>query len=222
MVRPTFSLGVQTNIGKKFLKLIDINFPIGHKYRKLFNRGNIKTSYSAMPNMKAIINGSDKRAQENTPEKPCNCRVPENCPLQGNCNAKAVVYEAEVNPTTANSGIGSKKYIGMTGPFKARYNNHLSTFRHIHNRYATKLSSHIWTLKEKQTEYTIKWRIIERARPHRRGTRKCGICNTEKHLILMSTVTPGTYLNTRSEIFSKCRHVDRHLFAFWHPSETIT
>ena len=132
-------------------------------------------------------------------------------------------FKAEVKPTGPNPATETKKYIGMTeGPFKARYNNYLSTFRHMHNKYATKLSSLIWTLREKLIEFTIKWRIIERARPHRRGTSKFEICNKEKHLVLMSTVTPGAYLNTRNAIFNRCRHVDRHLFAFWHPTDTIT
>ena len=31
----------------------------------------------------------------------------------------------------------------------------MSSFRHIHKRYATKLPGHIWSLKEKLIEYTV-------------------------------------------------------------------
>ena len=60
---PPFSLNVLTNIGGKFLALVDKHFPAEHRYRKIFNRGNLKASYCAMPNMHTVIS----RAATHTP-----------------------------------------------------------------------------------------------------------------------------------------------------------
>ena len=50
---PPFSLNAQTNVGKKFLDIIDKHFTPDSRYRKIFNRNSVKTSYSAMPNIKS-------------------------------------------------------------------------------------------------------------------------------------------------------------------------
>ena len=47
---PPFSKTVSTNIGRYFLNLIGKHFPPHHKYRKIFNKNNIKVSYSRMRN----------------------------------------------------------------------------------------------------------------------------------------------------------------------------
>ena len=52
---PPYSANVKTNVGKIFMRLVDKHFPCHHKYYKLFNRNNIKLSYSCMPNMSNII-----------------------------------------------------------------------------------------------------------------------------------------------------------------------
>ena len=103
---PPFSKNVQTNIGREFLNLIEKCFPPNHKLRKLFNRNNLKLSYSCTPNIKQIIDGHNKTIlRQNTPSeekitpKPCNCRKANNCPLKGECLVKMVVYQATI--TTA-------------------------------------------------------------------------------------------------------------------------
>jgi len=73
-----------------------------------------------MPNMASIIKGHNRRIL-NAPDatKPCNCRDKKLCPLDGDCQAKSVVYEAQVE-----SRSGRNKYIGL---FKLRFNNHMSS-----------------------------------------------------------------------------------------------
>ena len=53
---PTFSKSVKTNIGRTFLQLISRHFPRHHRYHSLFNKNNVKVSYSCMDNMQSIIN----------------------------------------------------------------------------------------------------------------------------------------------------------------------
>ena len=52
---PPFSSNMKTSIGKIFLRLLDKHFPKHHKYYKLFNRNNVKISYSCMQNMASVI-----------------------------------------------------------------------------------------------------------------------------------------------------------------------
>ena len=48
---PPFSQSISTNIGQKFLKILDSCFPVGHELRQVINRNTVKISYSTMPNM---------------------------------------------------------------------------------------------------------------------------------------------------------------------------
>ena len=58
---PPFSKNVSTNIGHRFLALVDKHFPKDHKLRKIFNRNTIKISYSCMNNTKQVIYNYNKR-----------------------------------------------------------------------------------------------------------------------------------------------------------------
>ena len=42
---------ISTNIGAKFLQLVDSCFPLNHELRRVVNRNTVKVSYSTMPNM---------------------------------------------------------------------------------------------------------------------------------------------------------------------------
>ena len=53
---PPFSQNVSTNVGAKFLKLIDSCFPPFHPLRKIMNRNTVKIGYRCMPNMGQVIN----------------------------------------------------------------------------------------------------------------------------------------------------------------------
>ena len=59
---PSYSNNVLTNIGKYFLTILDKHFPKSHRlHRTVFNRNNVKISYSAMPNFVSVINSHKKR-----------------------------------------------------------------------------------------------------------------------------------------------------------------
>ena len=60
---PPFSKNVKTNIVKQFLRLLDKNFVRNHKCHKIFNRNNVKTSYSCMDNVTNIISSHNKKMQ---------------------------------------------------------------------------------------------------------------------------------------------------------------
>ena len=113
---PPYSMNVETNIAKKFLQLVSKHFWKGHKLSKVFNRNNVKFSYSCMPNVASIIstrnnkvpNNNDNSIRVITPG--CNCRNRNECSLRGNCLDKSVVYCGKVTIKEENG----KNYIGVT------------------------------------------------------------------------------------------------------------
>ena len=100
---PPFSKNISTNIGQRFLSLVDICFPKDHKLRRIFNRNTIKSSCSCMDNMKKMIVNHNKRllkphdnSTPGTNNKTCNCQRKDTCPLDGHCLQSSVIYRAKV------------------------------------------------------------------------------------------------------------------------------
>ena len=125
---PPYNENVKTNIGSKFLSLINKHFG-STNLKKYFNRSTVKLSYSCMPNMESIISSHNRRLlpQEpvsstlTRPAKECNCRSGiHNCPMKGKCLSKSLIYRAEVS-----TNQGTMEYIGVaSNTFKERYLNH--------------------------------------------------------------------------------------------------
>ena len=63
---------------------------------------------------------------------------------------------------------------------------------------------YVWSVKDKNILYNIKWQKIKQARSYSNVTKRCNLCLWEKYFIIckpeMST------LNIRSELISNCRH----------------
>ncbi len=212
---PPYNANVSTNIGHKFLKIIEECFPKNHPLKKICNRNNLKLSYSCMPNVASIITSHNKHLlakenQTNTPtDKDCNCRKKEACPLAGKCQSQGVVYQATV---TREDNQEQQTYIGITeGTFKTRFNNHTSSFRKSKNRNSTALSKYVWTLKDSNVNFNIAWKIIRRCKAYTSITKKCNLCLHEKFIIIYYPHL-GT-LNSRNELFSSCKHRKKHLLS---------
>ena len=121
-----------------------------------------------MGNIKTIISNhnkaeTNKATRTNDQKKNCNCRKPNLCPMDGNCNAENVIYQAEVTTSTTK-----ETYIGLCDTtFKLRYRNHICSFRNERYKHATELSKHIWSLKDRKIAYQIKWRKLNKLGPIR-------------------------------------------------------
>ena len=205
---PPFSKSVKSNVARNFLHLLDKHFPVGSPLHKLFNRNNVKISYSCMPNVKNTISRHNKRILSSntarTTTDNCNCRKPDECPLKRNCLHRNIVYEAEV---TSDDGE-MKKYIGMTAnTFKERFYNHKKSFTNDKYEKETELSKHVWNLKKSNKQYSISWSIIKRAAAFAPGMSRCNLCIEEKLCIMQ--YEGRNLLNKRSEIFAKCRHREK-------------
>ena len=115
---PLYNSAVKSNIGKRFLSLVEKHFPKRHRFSKIFNRNTIKLSYSCSANMKSVISSHNKsilKSNNDTASKMCNCRDKSNCPLNGQCQQEAVIYKATVK--TSDDAV--KEYIGCSElPFK--------------------------------------------------------------------------------------------------------
>ena len=68
--------------------------------------------------MSKIIYNNNKRIMANlnwknkeTKQPPCNCRIKEKCPLNGNCNQENVVYH--VNIFSKKVKFNNETYIGI-------------------------------------------------------------------------------------------------------------
>ena len=166
---PPFSKNVSTNIGHKFLNLVDKHFPKDNKLRKILNRNTIKISYSCMNNTKQIIDSHTKRILKSsqcidqtkttpTTSKNCNCRQKNACPLNRHYLQTSVIYQASVTRKDNNT---TETYTGLTeNEFKVRYRNLHATFRHSKDRNSTELSKYVWSLKDNNIEHPISWQIL--------------------------------------------------------------
>ena len=201
---PPYSDNVDTNIGKRFFEIIDRNFPPDHKFRPILNRNSLKLSYSCMPNIKTIIASHNKQVLSKSVDasatKPCNCRVPADCPVGNMCQKSAVIYKATVESPPADK----KEYVGLSEPpFKKRFYGHTHDMKDV-KAAGTTLSKCTWSLKEANKAFTVKWQIIRQSVPYACGTRKCDLCLCEKLEIVRNR--SKNLLNKRSEIVNKCRH----------------
>ena len=204
---PPFSANVSTNIGAKFLQIIDTCFPRGHILYKIINRNTVKVSYRCMPNMKQILgkqNSKIKNQKSVQPPPPgCNCRGgPPSCPLNGACQTEELVYKATVIRTDTHH---VETYTGLTGgKFKTRYYQHMSDFRHEKHENNTTLSKYIWKLKKEGVPHSLTWEKLSGAKVFNPVSRTCQLCLREKYLIMFHP--ESATLNKRAELYSTCRH----------------
>ena len=84
------------------------------------------------------------------------------CPMNENCLATNVIYEATINANLPN--YQEKKYIGLCeSTFKKRFANHKSSFNHEGYKNSTSLSVELWKIKEENGTPTVTWQIVRKA-----------------------------------------------------------
>ena len=63
--------------------------------------------------------------------------------------------------------------------------HHIASFRHAKHRNSTKLSKHIWILKDSNIDHSISWCIISSRSSYNSSNKRCNLClNREKFLII--------------------------------------
>ena len=92
--------------------------------------------------------------------------------------------------------------------FKARLGVHTQSFNHRDTN-QTSLSRYIWELKDKNEEFKIKYKIVDRGYPYNPKTEKCLLCLKEKTFII--TRPNESSLNRINEFINKCLHREKYL-----------
>ena len=200
---PPWSGNVKTDVGRQFLSILDRVFNRNHLLKSIMNRNWCKISYRTTPNLAAIISSHNKKilksGVEDT-ERLCNCRKGHQCPLDGKCLSRNLIYQA-----TVSTDRSEETYIGLTGTtFKERLANHKASHKNPDLQKSCKLANYVWKIKEKKIKYDITWKILGRAAPYSSISNVCNLCIHEKYFILYF---PGLgTLNRRSELTCGCRH----------------
>ena len=149
------------------------------------------------------IAGSNKsklKNKENNEDKKCVCRG--DCPVSGECHKNDVIYEAVVTDHKQRSF----KYIGKTSTeFIVRYRNHVKDMKHVAYMKNCELSKKVWSLKDKNKEYSIEWKIRNIVKSYQAGDPYCKLCLEEVNQIIFYDENE-TLLNTHSELYKKYRH----------------
>ena len=112
-----------------------------------------------------------------------------------------VVYGAEIT----DLATGNKEtYTGLTdGTIRDRISRHEGDCRQ-RDRPGTRLSAHVWELKDKGHTYTITWQILARASSYNPSSGMCRLCLKEKFFIMFAPATASS--NKRNEVYNSCRH----------------
>ena len=133
----------------------------------------------------------------------CNCRVKEECPMDGKCQTMDAVYDCRVT-----SPESRKIYFGLAEvEWKKRYCNHKKSFNHKRYSHETTLSSYVWYLKEPlDVTPNLKWSIVRCATPYSNISKKFLLCLYEI-LVFITYPRQHELLNKRSELFYKCQRV---------------
>ena len=144
----------------------------------------------------------------------CNCIVKNQCPLNGECLAENTIYEATISiDDDTNDDNVPMKYIGLAETtFKKRFSNHKKSFNHERYENETELSKQYWKFKRQNKNPTVSWKIVRRTGGFQRASMKCNLCLNEK---LEIATKFGDIMNSKSELISKCRHVNKHTLALF-------
>ena len=175
-----FSKYVKANLAKQFLHLSDKHFGRNHKYHKTINRNNVKIGYRCMDNITNIISSHNKKIINSGNEangKACNCRNKSNCPLDNKCLNNKIVYKAEIETNDVISESSTKVYFGIS---KFRYSNHAMSFRNRTPENDSELSKYIWSLKDENKDFDIKWSILKKSSAYSIVSKSCNLCLSEK------------------------------------------
>ena len=102
----------------------------------------------------------------------------------------------------------TKHYCGtFEKNFKKCYNNHTASFRNKNKGKSIELWKYILELKDSNIQHNLKWRIVSKTHPYVYESRKYDLRLTEKLTIINANLE--TLLNTRDELVSKCRHMNK-------------
>ena len=126
-----------------------------------------------MPNIKQTIDGHNKSTLS-TISRPValTCVVAlktiKNCAhYLTNVSLNRLYIKPHVTIKDKPTNRPPQTYVGLTeNTFKIRLANHKASFNSFDKRNATELSKYVLELKNQNIDYTIKWKLLKRAKPY--------------------------------------------------------
>ena len=109
--------------------------------------------------------------------------------------------------------------MGKTGnKFITRYGDHKQSVNNPIYKNKTELSKKVWDLKSKNIPFTIDWEHKKSAPSYKPGDRFCCLCVTEiQEIINLKKKGNINLLNTRNELYKKCRHKEKFKLSKFKP-----
>ena len=167
-----------------------------------------------MDNVKNIISSHNKRIINSGNEengKTCNCRNKSDCPLDNKCLINKIVYKAEIETNNDTNELSTKVYFGISETeFKSSYNNHTMSFRNRTHENDTGLSKYIWSLKDENKDFDIKWSILKKSCGYSIISKSCNLCLLEK-LVVCNFKEKDRLLNKQLDLVSKCGNENEYM-----------
>ena len=165
-------------------------------------------SYSCLRNISSTISSHNRNILSPKQQSfGCNYRIKNECPLNCECQAPSVIHRADV---VNNWNYEEKFYLGLPDiTIKERYRNHIRDFKQGTYQNSTELGKYIQQLKHDNISFPIKWKIIT----NMYGSPNlllCKLCLTE-NLWIINFINDGNMFNKKSELISKCRHLNKDL-----------
>ena len=92
-----------------------------------------------------------------------------------------IVYKAEVETNDGINELSTKVNFGISETeFNFKYNNHIMSFRNRTRGNDSKLLTFIWSFKDQNKEFDIKWSILKIFS----GLKSCNLCHLKKLVII--------------------------------------
>ena len=123
-----------------------------------------------------------------------------------------IVYKAEVEINDGINELSTKVNFGISETeFTSKYNNHTMSFRNRTHENDLELSKFIWSLKDQNKEFDIKWSIFKKSS----RSKSCNLCLLKK-LVISNFKEKERLLNKWLDLVSKCRHENKYiLMNYW-------
>ena len=134
----------------------------------------------------------------------CNCRMRDDCSMNGNSLLNNVIYKCTISPTTTTE---QRAYLGLAeGEWKQRYYNHTRSFKNARHKNDTTLSQNWTTIYQNWKKKSI----LKIVPGHSNISKWSFLCLHEK-LYIATYHDQEKLLNKRSKLISKCRHENQFL-----------
>ena len=123
-----------------------------------------------------------------------------------------IVYKAEAETNDGINELSTKVNFGISETeFTTKYNNHTMSFRNRIHESDSKLSKFIWSLKDQNKEFDIKWSIFKKSS----RSKSCNLCLLKK-LVISNFKEKDRLLNKWLDLVSKYRHESQYiLMNYW-------